>query len=165
MAEVKITVCAKGITPAASLAELGVDPVLASAKYLRIAVTGPPRREEVFAVDPNRRQGASGNEIQVMAGQLGLEFNKVAAGFASPATRWAYRRAQLINTPNGRLVLGTLIAAWVAVWIDGSLAIGDKGMTLFLFEAKTLGVLSVVSLVAKLISAVLTFLLAWCFKK
>lgn len=165
MTEVKITVCAKGITPAASLAELGVDPVLASAKYLRIAVTGPPRREEVFAVDPNRRQGASGNEIQVMAGQLGLEFNKVAAGFASPATPWAYRRAQLLNTPNGRLVLGTLIAAWVAVWIDGSLAIGDKGVTLFLVEAKTLGVLSVVSLVAKLISAVLAFLLALWFKK
>lgn len=165
MAEVKVTIRAKGVTPAASLAELGVDPGLNSAKYLRIALTGPPGREEVFAVDPNRRQGASGHEIQVMAGQLGLEFNKSAAGFASPATHWAYRRSQLINTLSGRLLLATLIAAWVAAGIDGSLAIGDKGVTLFVLEAKTLGVLSVVSLIAKLTSAVLAFWLAFLVKK
>jgi hypothetical protein len=165
MAEVKITVRAKGVTPAASLAELGVDPGLNSAKFLQIAVTGPPSRKEVFAVDPNRRQGATGNEIQVMAGHLGLDFNKSAAGFASPATHWAYRRSQLINTPSGRLLLGTLIAAWVAAWIDGSLAIGDKGVTLFVLEAKTLGTLSFVSLIAKMISAALAFLLAFLVKK
>lgn len=165
MAEVKITVRAKGVTPAASLAEFGVDPGLNSAKYLRIAVTGPPRREGVFAVDANRRQGASGNEIQIMAGQLGFDFNKSAAGFASPATHWAYRRSQLINTPSGRLLLGTLIAAWIAAGIDGSLAIGDKGVTLFVLEAKTLGILSFVSLTAKLTSAVLAFLLAFLVKK
>jgi len=165
MAEVKVSVHAKGTTPAASLAEFSVDPGLNSAQYLRIAVSGPPRREEVFAVDPNRRQGSSGNEIQVMAGQLGLKYNETAAGLASPATPWAYRRSQLRNTPTGRLVLGTLIAAWVAVWIDGSLAIGNTGATIFLFEAKTLGLLGFVSLTAKLISAVLTFLLALWFKK
>jgi hypothetical protein len=164
MAEVKVSVRAKGTTPAASLAEFGVDPGLNSAQYLRIAVSGPPRREEVFAVDPNRRQGASGNEIQVLAGQLGLNYNQIAAGIASPMTAWAYRRSQL-NTPTGRLVLGTLIAAWIAVWIDGSLAIGDKGVTLLLVDAKTLGVLNLVSMIAKLISAILTFLLASGFKK
>ncbi len=164
MAEVKITVRAKGVTPAASLAEFGVDPELNSAKYLRVAITGTPRREEVFAVDPNRRQGTTGIEIQVMPGQLGLTYNQSAAGFASPATPWAYRRSQL-NTPTGYLVLGTLLAAWVAAWIDGSLAIGDKGVTLLLLEAKTLGILNFVSLIAKLISAALAFLLALWFKK
>lgn len=165
MAEIKISVRAKGATPTASLAEFSVDPGLNSAQYLRIAVSGPPRREEIFAVDPNRRQGASGNEIQVMAGQLGLKYNETAAGLASPATPWAYRRSQLLNTPSGRLVLGTLIAAWVAVWIDGSLTIGEKGLTLLLVEAKTLGVLNLVSMIAKLISAILAFLLASGFKK
>jgi len=165
MAEVKVSVRAKGTTPAASLAERELDPGLNSAQYLRIAVSGPPRREEIFAVDPNRRQGASGNEIQVMAGQLGLKYNETAAGLASTATPWAYRRSQLLNTPTGRMVLSTLIAAWVAVWIDGSLAIGDKGLTLLLVDAKTLGVLNLVSMIAKLISAILTFLLASGFKK
>lgn len=164
MAEIKITVRAKGVTPAASLAEFGVDPGLNSAKYLRVAITGTPRREEVFAVDPNRRQGATGIEIQVMPGQLGLTYNQSAAGFASPATPWAYRRSQL-NTPTGRLVVGTLIAAWVAAWIDGSLAIGNTGTALFLFEAKTLSALGFASLIAKLVSAVLAFLLALWFKK
>lgn len=164
MPEIKISVRAKGETAAATLAEFQVDSRIDSAKYLRIAVTGPPRREEVFAVDPNRRQGASGNEIQVMAGQLGLNYNANAAGFASPVTRWAYRRSQL-NTPTGRLVLGTLIAAWIAVWIDGSLAIGTIGITLFWFSANALGVLGITSLIFKLLSAVLAFLLALWFKK
>lgn len=164
MTEVKITVRAKGVTPAASLAELGVDPGLNSAKYLRIAITGPPGRKEVFAVDPIRRQGSTGNEIQVMPGLLGLTYNQIATGLASPATPWAYRRSQL-NTPTGRLVLGTLLAAWIAAWIDGSLAIGNTGAALFLFEPKTLGTLGFVSLIAKLLSAVLAFLLAWWFKK
>jgi hypothetical protein len=165
MAEVKITVRAKGTTSAATLAERALDPVLDSAKYLRVAVTGAPRREEVLAVDPNRRQGASGNEIQVMAGQLGLKYNETAAGLASPATYWAYLLSQLLNTPTGRLLLGTLIAAWTAAWIDGSQFIGEKGITLFLVDAKTLGVLGLVSLIAKLISAILSLLLAVAFKK
>lgn len=164
MPEIKISVRAKGATTAASLAELGVDSRLSSAKYLRIAVTGPPRREEVFAVDPIRRQGGSGNEIQILAGQLGLDYNQNAAGFASPVTRWAYQRSQL-NTPTGRVVLGMLIAASITAWIDGSLAIGNIGITMFWWSAKTLGVLGFVSMISKVLTAVLAFLLAWWFKK
>ena len=47
----------------------------------------------------------------------------------------------------------------------GSLAIGNTGAALFLFEPKTLGTLGFVSLIAKLLSAVLAFLLALWFKK
>lgn len=118
----------------------------------------------MFEVDRVPREGASGLEIYMQPGQLGLNYDEFVKASASPVTHWTYRRSQL-NTPNGYLVLGTLVAATTAAWIDGSIAIGNVGPQLFLFSPTTLGVLGAVSLACKLLTALMAFLLAWWFKK
>lgn len=163
MPETPVFVHAIGTTAAVSLPQHGLDP-LASARYLRIALTGSRSRVGVFEVNAVPREGASGTDIYLQPGQLNLDYDERVAALASPVTRWAYRRSQL-NSPNGYLILGTLAAALTAAWIDGSLAIGNLGTTLFLLSPATLSVLGVVSLGCKLLSALMAFLLALWFKK
>jgi hypothetical protein len=164
MPETRAFVHAIGETAAASLPERGFESTLASAKYLRIVLQGSRSDAGVFEVNPVPREGASGTDIYLQPGQLSLKYDERVEASASPVTRWAYRRSQL-NTPNGYLVLGTLAAASTAAWIDGSLAIGNLGTTLFLFSPATLGLLGAVSLCCKLLSALMAFLLALWFKK
>jgi hypothetical protein len=164
MPETQVFVHAIGTTAAVSLPQHGLDSTLASARYLRIVLSGSPSRAGVFEVNAVPREGASGNDIYLQPGQFGLDYNARVAASASPVTRCAYRRSQL-NTPSGYLVLGTLAAASTAAWIDGSLAIGNLGTTLFLLNSSTLGVLGGVSMFCKLLSAVMAFLLALWFKK
>ena len=118
----------------------------------------------MFEVSLVPREGASGTDIDLQPGQLGLAYDQRVEALVSPATRWAYRRSQL-DTPTGYLVLGTLAVATTAAWIDGSLAIGNLGTKLFLFSPAALSVLGAVSLCCKLLSAVMAFLLALWFKK
>lgn len=164
MHEREVFVHTIGATAAASLPERGLDPEIASAKYLQIVLAGSPTRAGVFEVNAAVREGASGTDIYLQPGQLGLEYNQRVGALASPTTRWAYRRSQL-HTPNGYLILGTFVVALTAAWIDGAFAIGNLGMTLFRFSAATLGVLGVVSLCCKLLSTLFAFLLALWFKK
>jgi hypothetical protein len=164
MPETNVFVHAIGTAASASLPQLGFDPTLASAKYLRIVRPGVPPHEGVFEVNAVPREGASEPDIYLQPGQLGLAYDEHVAVIASPATRWAYRRSQLA-TPTGYLVIGTLIAATTAAWIDGSMAIGNLGTKLFLFSPATLGMLGAVSLCCKLASALMAFLLALWFKK
>jgi hypothetical protein len=161
-AKTKAFVLAIGETPKASLPEHGFDTTLGAAKYLHIERQGLDYAG-TFEVDPLRRPGASGMDIYLPPGQLGLNYNDHAAVLASPATRWAYRRAQL-NTPTGRLIFATLVSSVTAAWIDGSLAIG-KGGALIVVSQETLDWLTGISTVCKGASAVFAFLLALWFKK
>jgi len=164
MPEPEIFAHAIGTTAAVSLPERGLEAELAAARYLRIALAGSPSRVGVFEVDKIPRVGAEGTDIYLQPGQLGLVYDEHVRVTASPVTRWAYRRSEL-NTPNGYLILGTFASALVVAGIDGSLAIGNLGTTLFEFDTATLGLFSMVSLFCKGLSAALAFLLAWGFKK
>jgi hypothetical protein len=164
MSDTHAFVHAIGTTAAASLPQRGFESTVASARYLRIALAASPSRTGVFEVSLVPREGASGTDIHLQPGQLGLAYNQRVEALVSPATRWAYRRSQL-DTPTGYLVLGTLAVATTAAWIDGSLAIGNLGTKLFLFTPTALSVLGAVSLCCKLLSAMMAFLLALWFKK
>src|SRR6476659_1305459 len=152
-----------GTIPGASLPERGLDPALSASKHLRIALRSAPSRAGVFEVTA-RREGASGTNIYLQPGQLGLKWDERVEVSASPVGRWAYRLFQL-NSPNGYLVLFTLAAACTAAWIDGTLAIGKSGSAFFWFTPETLAIFGVVSLFSKLVSAIAAFLLALWFKK
>ncbi|WP_411833412.1 hypothetical protein [Pseudoxanthomonas mexicana] len=145
----------------ASLPEYGSGSELPHAGYLRI-VRKDDKQSVLLAVDPNRRPGADG-EIYLRPGQLGLGHDEAVEVSAVPASAWAYRRAQLF-TRNGGLVLGLLCTTLSSVCIDGSLALGDRGVALLTFEAATLGVFAAVSMACKSFSAVLAFLLALWFR-
>ncbi|TAM98172.1 MAG: hypothetical protein EPN40_06780 [Rhodanobacteraceae bacterium] len=163
MSEISVLVHAIGASPEASLPERGLEQ-LVSARYLRIVTNGSPPRAAVFATGAIPREGAEGIEIHVRAGQLGLAYNERVSASATAVSVWAYRRFQL-NTANGYLVVGTFAVTSTAAWIDTSLAIGKWGTMLFHFGAATLFWLGMVSLLCKLASAVLAFLLALWFRK
>jgi hypothetical protein len=164
MPESVIYVKAVGSSPVVTVPALEFDPALQSAKYLRIALQSNPSKSGIFEVNPVPRGGASGGEIYVLPGQLGLDYDKREAVLASPATRWSYRRSQL-RTTNGFLLLGTLASALISASIDGSLAVGKIGVSWFILDAATIDVLTAFSMLCKIVTAVLAFLLALWFKK
>jgi hypothetical protein len=164
MSEANIMVEAAGSSPVVTVPENGFDKALKSAKYLRISLQKDSSRTGIFEKNPTPREGASGNEIYVQPGQLGLGYGAREPAVASPATPWAYRRSQL-KSPNGFLLLGTLASALISASIDGSVAIGKVGVHWFLFDATTLGALNAFSLLCRVATAVMAFLLALWFKK
>lgn len=164
MSESAVTVVGCGSTPAVTVPQNNFNAGLKSAKYLRIALLDNPSKKGVFEVNLTPREGASGSEIYLLPGQLGLEFDESKNATASPATQWSYRRSQL-RTRNGYLVLGTLVASLVATSIDGSLALGKAGVEWFLIDPSAIAALGAVSWCSKLVTAMLAFLLALWFKK
>ena len=154
---------ARATEPGASRAQNNVDARLSTAKYLQLTTNGTKPRVGVFEV--RVREAASGNDIYVLPGQFGLQnYGDAVDALAAPATHWAYRRSQL-NTPNGWLILATLIAALIAASIDGSFWLWDRGVHQFEFSPNAIGLMGAVSLGCKLTSAVTAFLLALWFKK
>lgn len=111
------------------------------------------------------RPGSEGIEIYLQPGQLKLSYGEKADATAKEVSVWAYRFSQL-STPTGLLVLGTLLSALTTGWIDGSIAIG-KDMTppIFMIEQGTFAVLSAISMICKVATAVMAFFLALWFKK
>lgn len=153
-----------GSNAEATLPQFGSGSELASAKYLYIVRNDDTTKAGVFAVVSIPREGAT-DDIHLQPGQLGLVYNQLVGVTATPTTRWAYRRAQLL-TPNGLLVLAVLCVALLAAWIDGTLALGKlPGWTWMQFQASTLATMAAVSMACKLASPVLAFLLALWFKK
>jgi hypothetical protein len=164
MPESNVFVKAEGSSPVVTVPQNEFDPALESVKYLKIALQNDPARNGIFEVDANPRAGASGRDIFVQPGQLGLKYDEHQAAWASPATHWSYRLSQL-RTPNGFLLLGTLASALISASIDGSFALGKIGVLWFLVDAAVIDVLSAFSMFCKIVTAVLAFLLAWYFKK
>lgn len=146
-----------------SLPERGLDAAVVSARYLQITRTGAAQAAGIFEVSEVRK-GASGIEVRVQPGQLGLKYGEKVKATVSPSTRWRYRRAQL-STPTGFLIVATLAVALAVAWIDGSIAIGNLGVRVVELEPRGLAILAGVSLLLKLVSATLAFLLALWFKK
>jgi len=161
--ETEICVHAVGTEPTASLPQLGLSN-LHGAKYLRIARKDQPKRADVFEVASTLREGASGIDVYIEPGKLGLQFNDYIDATALPVTIWAHRRAQL-NTPYGHLVLATLFFSVLGAWIDGALAIGKYGAILFNVSLTTMAVLAAISVVCKIVIPVLGFALVLLFKK
>ena len=163
MPEVKVFLHALGAEPSASLPEHGL-PSLAGARYLRLSRDDRPDLVDVFPVAHVPREGASGEDVYLQPGQLGLRYDQRVQAQASPATSWAYRRSQL-RTPTGYLVLATLATAVVGAGIDGSLAIGKSGAILIHCSVATLSVFAAVSMTCKVAAAFFAFLLALWFRK
>lgn len=164
MAEAPLFARASGSTGEASLPQHGAGASLQSARFLRIARKGGAAQADVFPVNPTARQGAE-DDVFLLPGKLGLKAGERAEVVAAPASAWAYRWAQL-KTTNGLLVLAVLGVALLSGGIDLALFIGKRpDWVLWTFKAATLDAMAAFSLLCKLVSAVLAFLLALWFKK
>lgn len=166
MSTTKVIAYARGETAAVTLpSNAKFDPPLGEPKYLSITLVSDSLRRGIFEVSKNPRAGAEGKEIYLQPGQLKLKYGEQAEATAEEVSVWAYRLSQL-NTPTGRLVVGTAITAITAAWIDGSITAGNyMKVPFFLLEAQTFGVLTGISMICKVLTAVMAFFLGLWFKK
>lgn len=163
MPELKVFVHAVGSEPSVSLPENGLSS-LAGVKYLHLRRDDRSGVADVFQVANIPRKGASGVDVYLQPGQLGLTYDQRIAARVSPATSWAYRRSQL-KTPTGFLVLATLVTTIAGAGIDGAIAIGKAGTILINCSIATLSLVTAVSMISKILAALFAFLLALWFKK
>jgi hypothetical protein len=165
MSTTNVIAYARGETAAVTLpSNPKFNPPFASPQYLSIALVSDASRRGVFEVSKTPRAGAEGIEIYLQPGQLQLKYAERVEATATEVSVWAYRLSQL-NTPNGRLVVGTAITAITAALIDGSITAGNyMKPPVFVLEAQTFAVLSGISMFCKIATAGMAFLLARWFK-
>jgi hypothetical protein len=90
--------------------------------FVRITLSS----NQTVALAIQKRDAATGYQVWVTPGTLGLGMDEIAKCTIIPLTRSAYRRMRVLHTRPGQWALGGLAAAIVGIVLDGTLKIGGE---------------------------------------